>query len=171
MRARAGIDRIGRGTTERDAIIITEIPFQVNKARLIERIAELVNEKKIDGIADLRDESSRDGMRIVVELKRDAVPQIVLNKLYKLTPMQSTFGVINLAIVNGQPRVLKLRQMLEVLHRVPPRGGAPPHRVRPPQGARPRTHPRRPEQGDRRARLHHPAHPQRALGGRGARSG
>jgi DNA gyrase subunit A len=113
MRARAGIDRIGRGTTERDAIIITEIPYQVNKARLIERIAELVNEKKIDGIADLRDESSRDGMRVVVELKRDAIPQIVLNKLYKLTPMQSTFGVINLAIVQGQPRVLKLREMLE----------------------------------------------------------
>ena len=113
MRARAGIDRIGRGTTERDAIIITEIPYQVNKARLIERIAELVNEKKLDGIADLRDESSRDGMRVVVELKRDAVPQIVLNKLYKLTPMQSTFGVINLAIVAGQPRVLTLRQMLE----------------------------------------------------------
>jgi DNA gyrase subunit A len=113
MRARAGIDRIGRGTTERDAIIITEIPYQVNKARLIERIAELVNEKKLDGIADLRDESSRDGMRVVVELKRDAVPQIVLNKLYKLTPMQSTFGVINLAIVNGQPRVLTLRQMLD----------------------------------------------------------
>src|SRR5918998_4847500 len=113
MRARAGIDRIGRGQTERDAIIITEIPFQVNKARLIERIAELVNEKKIDGISDLRDESSRDGMRIVVELKRDAMPQIVLNKLYKLTPMQSTFGVINLAIVGGQPRVLTLRQMLD----------------------------------------------------------
>ncbi|HYY42749.1 MAG TPA: DNA gyrase subunit A, partial [Pyrinomonadaceae bacterium] len=99
MRARAGIDRIGRGQTERDAIIITEIPFQVNKARLIERIAELVNEKKLDGIADLRDESDRNGMRIVVELKRDAVPQIILNKLYKLTPMQSSFGVINLAIV------------------------------------------------------------------------
>ncbi|MDQ3804926.1 MAG: DNA gyrase subunit A [Acidobacteriota bacterium] len=113
MRARAGIDRIGRGSTERDAIIITEIPYQLNKARLIERIAELVNEKKIEGIADLRDESSRDGMRIVVELKRDAVPQIVLNKLYKLTPMQSTFGVINLAIVQGQPRVLTLKQMLE----------------------------------------------------------
>jgi DNA gyrase subunit A len=113
MRARAGIDRIGRGTTERDAIVITEIPFQVNKARLIERIAELVNEKKLEGISDLRDESDRDGMRIVVELKRDAVPQVILNKLYKLTPMQSSFGVINLAIVNGQPRVLNLKQMLE----------------------------------------------------------
>jgi len=113
LRARAGIDRIGRGQQERDAIVITEIPFQVNKARLIERIAELINEKKIEGISDLRDESDRTGMRIVVELKRDAVPQVVLNKLYKLTPMQSSFGVINLAIVNGQPRVLNLKQMLE----------------------------------------------------------
>lgn len=113
LRARAGIDRIGRGSQERDAIVITEIPFQVNKARLLERIAELINEKKIDGISDLRDESDRTGMRIVVELKRDAVPQVVLNKLYKLTPMQSSFGVINLAIVNGQPRVMNLKQMLE----------------------------------------------------------
>jgi len=113
LRARAGIDRIGRAAQERDAIVITEIPFQVNKARLIERIAELINEKKIDGISDLRDESDRTGMRIVVELKRDAVPQVVLNKLYKLTPMQSSFGVINLAIVNGQPRVLTLKGMLE----------------------------------------------------------
>ena len=113
LRARAGIDRIGRGTGERDAIIVTEIPFQVNKSRLIERIAELINEKKLEGVSDLRDESDRTGMRIVVELKRDAVPQIVLNKLYKLTPMQSSFGVINLAIVNGQPRVLNLKQMLE----------------------------------------------------------
>ncbi len=113
LRAKAGIDRIGRGTQERDAIVITEIPFQVNKARLIERIAELSNEKKLEGISDLRDESDRTGMRIVVELKRDAVPQVVLNKLFKLTPMQSSFGVINLAIVNGQPRVLNLKQMLE----------------------------------------------------------
>lgn len=113
LRARAGIDRIGRGAQERDAIVITEIPFQVNKARLIERIAELINEKKIEGISDLRDESDRTGMRIVAELKRDAVPQVVLNKLYKLTPMQSSFGVINLAIVNGQPRVLNLKEMLE----------------------------------------------------------
>ena len=113
MRAKASIDRIGRGTQERDAVIISEIPFQVNKARLIERIAELANEKKLEGIAEVRDESDRQGMRIVVELKRDAVPQVVLNKLFKLTPMQSSFGVINLAIVNGQPRVLNLKQMLE----------------------------------------------------------
>ncbi len=113
MRARAGIDRIGKGSSERDAIIITEIPYQLNKARLIERIAELVNEKKLDGISDLRDESNRVGMRIVVELKRDAVPQVVLNKLYKLTPMQSSFGINNLAILGGQPRILNLKQMLE----------------------------------------------------------
>src|SRR6266576_817343 len=113
MRAKASIDRIGRGSHERDAIIVTEIPFQVNKARLHERIAELANEKKIEGISEVRDESDRHGMRLVVELKRDAVPQIVLNKLFKMTPMQSSFGVINLAIVNGQPRVLNLKQILE----------------------------------------------------------
>ncbi|HVS82747.1 MAG TPA: DNA gyrase subunit A [Pyrinomonadaceae bacterium] len=113
MRAKASIDRIGRASHERDAVIISEIPFQVNKARLIERIADLANEKKLAGISEVRDESDRQGMRIVVELKRDAVPQVVLNKLFKLTPMQSSFGVINLAIVNGQPRVLNLKQMLE----------------------------------------------------------
>src|SRR5438132_1533411 len=90
MRARASIDRIGRGSHERDAVIVSELPFQVNKAKLIERIAELANEKKLEGIAEVRDESDRQGMRIVVELKRDAVPQVVLNKLFKLTPMQSS---------------------------------------------------------------------------------
>lgn len=113
MRARAAIDRIGRGSSERDAVIITEIPYQINKARLIEKIAELVHEKKLDGISELRDESNREGMRIVVELKRDAVPQVVLNKLYKLTPLQASFGIINIAIVDGQPRVLTLKEMLE----------------------------------------------------------
>jgi DNA gyrase subunit A len=113
MRARAGIDRIGRGNQERDAIVVTEIPYQVNKARLIEQIADLVNEKKLDGISDLRDESNREGMRIVIELKRDAIPQIVLNKLYKMTQLQTSFGVINLSIVDGQPRTLTLKQMLE----------------------------------------------------------
>jgi DNA gyrase subunit A len=112
MRAKAAIDRIGRGDRERDAVVITEIPFQVNKARLIEKIAELVHEKRLDGISELRDESSREGMRIVVELKRDAVPQVVLNKLYKLTPLQSSFGIINIAIVDGQPRLLNLKEML-----------------------------------------------------------
>jgi DNA gyrase subunit A len=113
MRAKAAIDRIGRGDRERDAVVVTEIPYQVNKARLIEKIAELVHEKKLDGISELRDESNREGIRIVVELKRDAVPQVVLNKLYKLTPLQSSFGIINIAIVDGQPRLLNLKEMLE----------------------------------------------------------
>ena len=113
MRARASIDRAGRAG-ERMAIVVTEIPYQVNKAKLLERIAELVNDKKIEGISDLRDESDREGMRIVMELKRDAIPDIVLNNLYKLTPMQQTFGVINLAIVNGQPRELNLIETLNI---------------------------------------------------------
>ena len=113
MRAKAAIDRVGRAERERDAVVVTEIPFQVNKARLIEKIAELVHEKKLEGISELRDESNREGMRIVIELKRDAVPQVVLNKLYKLTPMQSSFGIINIAIVDGQPKVLNLKEMLQ----------------------------------------------------------
>lgn len=113
MRARAAIDNIGRGDRERDAIVITEIPYQVNKAKLHEKIVELVHEKKVDGVSEVRDESSREGMRLVVELKRDAVPQVVLNKLFKLTAMQASFGIINIAIVRGQPRVLNLKEILE----------------------------------------------------------
>ncbi len=113
MRARAGIDRIGRGEREKDAIVVTEIPYQVNKAKLIEKIAELVHEKRLDGISELRDESNREGMRIVIEMKRDAIPQVVLNKLYKLTMMQASFGIISIAIIDGQPKVLNLKQMLE----------------------------------------------------------
>ena len=99
VRAKAAIDRVGRGERERDAVVITEIPYQVNKARLIEKIAELVQEKRLEGISEIRDESNREGIRVVIELKRDAVPQVVLNKLYKLTPMQSSFGIINIAIM------------------------------------------------------------------------
>nr|MDQ3043295.1 DNA topoisomerase 4 subunit A [Acidobacteriota bacterium] len=113
MRAKAAIDRIGRGDREKDAVVITEIPFQLNKARLIEKIAELVHEKRLDGISEIRDESNREGIRVVIELKRDAVPQVVLNKLYKLTPLQMSFGIINIAIVDGQPKVLNLKQILE----------------------------------------------------------
>src|SRR5258708_7648246 len=113
MRARAAIDRVGKAG-ERMAIVVTEIPYQVNKARLIERIAELINDKKIEGISDLRDESDREGMRIMIELKRDAIPDIVLNNLYKLTSMQQSFGVINLAIVNGQPKELTLIEALNL---------------------------------------------------------
>ena len=97
----------------RNCIIVSEIPYMVNKARLIENIANLVKDKRIEGIHTIRDESDRDGMRIVIELKKDAVPQIVLNKLYSYTQLQDTVGVILLALVNGEPKVLTLKQMLE----------------------------------------------------------
>src|SRR5437016_8128933 len=117
MRARASIERQGK---DRDSIIVTEIPYQVNKARLIEKIAELVNEKRLEGVGDVRDESDRHGMRIVIELRRGEPGLVILNNLYKLTPMQTTFGVINLAIVNGQPKVLSLIELLRLFveHRV-----------------------------------------------------
>ncbi len=110
MRALAVIETDKR--TGRASIVVREIPYQVNKTRLIERIADLVNDKRIDGIADLRDESDRDGMRIVIELKRDAEPRVVLNQLFKLTPMQESYGLIMLAIRDGRPRELSLRDML-----------------------------------------------------------
>src|SRR5271168_455097 len=105
MRAKAGIEEMGK---ERQSIVVTEIPYQVNKSKLVERIAELVNEKIIDDISDVRDESDRDGMRIVIELKRGAEPQIILNQLYKHSQMQESFSMIFLAVVNGQPRELAL---------------------------------------------------------------
>ena len=110
MRARAEIEEDER--TGKSTIIVTEIPFQVNKARLIQKIAELVRDKKLEGITDLRDESDRDGMRIVIELRRDMIPEIVLNNLYKMTAMQSSFGINLLAIVHGQPRTMSLKEVL-----------------------------------------------------------
>ena len=110
VRAKTEIEEHGNG---RYRIIVTELPYQVNKARLIENIADLVKDKRIDGISDLRDESDREGMRIVIELKRDANPQIVLNQLFKNTQMQDTFGAIMLALVNSKPKILTLREMLE----------------------------------------------------------
>jgi len=115
MRGVAEIQQIkSPGRPEKDAVIITELPFQTNKAGLIERIADLVNDKKLDGISDIRDESDRDGMRIVIELKRDAYPQVVLNNLFKLTPLQNNFSANILALVNGEPTTLSLRKMLDV---------------------------------------------------------
>ncbi|MBD2197975.1 MULTISPECIES: DNA topoisomerase (ATP-hydrolyzing) subunit A [Calothrix] len=115
MRGVANIETVEqRGRPEREAIIITELPYQTNKAALIEKIAELVNDKRIEGIADIRDESDRDGMRIVIELKRDAYPRVVLNNLYKQTPLQANFGANMLALVNGEPQTLTLKQFLEV---------------------------------------------------------
>jgi len=111
MRARVVVEE--KESTGRSALIVNEIPYQVNKARLSEQIVELVLEKKLEGISAVRDESDRDGMRLVIELKRDAIPAVVLNQLYKHTPMQSTFGVINLALVHGQPKVMNLKELLQ----------------------------------------------------------
>jgi DNA gyrase subunit A len=110
MRARAAIEEGGK--KGKDHIVITEIPYQINKARLIEQMAGLVNDKRIDGVTDIRDESDRDGIRVVLDLRRDAVPKVILNNLYKHTQMQETFGAIFLAIVNNRPQVLNLKQMI-----------------------------------------------------------
>jgi DNA gyrase subunit A len=110
MRSRTAIEEIRK---DREAIIISEIPYQVNKSRMIERIAEAVEEELVEGISDVRDESDRQGVRVVVELKRDAVAEIVLNQLYEHTPLQTGFGVNALALVGGQPKILNLKQMLQ----------------------------------------------------------
>ena len=109
MRAKAHIETLANG---KPRIIVTELPYQVNKARLVEKIAELVRDKEIDGITDLRDESDRDGMSVVIELRKDSNPQVVLNQLYKHTQLQESFGAIMLALVDGRPRVLNLKEML-----------------------------------------------------------
>jgi DNA gyrase subunit A len=111
MRARAVVEE--RESTGKQQIVVAEIPYQVNKARLVEQIAEQVRERRIEGIGDLRDESDRDGMRVVIELKRDANAEVVLNQLYKHTQMQTTFGAIMLALVDGQPKVMALKEILE----------------------------------------------------------
>ena len=110
IRGRGFVEKVGKN---RERIVISEIPYQVNKTRLLEKIAELVKEKKIEGVSDIRDESDKDGMRIVIEVKRDAMPLVILNRLYKFTQMEVSFGIILLAIVNGQPQVLKLKEFLE----------------------------------------------------------
>jgi DNA gyrase subunit A len=115
MRGVASIETLEqRGRPDREAIIITQLPYQTNKAMLIERIAEMVNEKRLEGISDVRDESDRDGMRMVIELKRDAYPRVVLNNLYKQTPLQSNFGANMLALVNKDPQLLTIKNFLEV---------------------------------------------------------
>jgi len=111
MRATTHFEEIDRG--QRNAIIVDELPYQVNKRSLLERIAELVNEKKIEGISDIRDESDKSGMRVVIELKRGEVPEVILNNLYKNTQLQDTFGMNMVALVDGQPKLLNLKQMLE----------------------------------------------------------
>ncbi|MEY4127414.1 MAG: hypothetical protein RL737_1603, partial [Bacteroidota bacterium] len=109
MRGKAEIEEV----QGREQIIITEIPYQVNKAEMIKKIAELVNDKKIEGISDLRDESDRNGMRVVVEIKRDAIANVVLNKLYKFSSLQTSFSVNNICLVDGRPRLLNLREIID----------------------------------------------------------
>ena len=111
MRGKVAIETIRK---EREALIVTEIPYQVNKATMVERIAELVKEKKIEGIGDLRDESDREGYRVVIELKRDAVPDVVLNQLYRFTPLQTSFGVNMVALDSGRPRIMHLKDLLSI---------------------------------------------------------
>ncbi|HVR62824.1 MAG TPA: DNA gyrase subunit A [Polyangia bacterium] len=117
MRARTAIEENAK--TGRKSIVATEIPYQVNKAKMIEKIAELVRDKRIEGISDIRDESDRDGMRVVIDLRKDAVPEVVLNNLWKMTPMQESFGINMLAIVEGRPQILSLKQSLQhfIAHR------------------------------------------------------
>jgi DNA gyrase subunit A len=117
VRAKASVET---GRNDRQSIVVTEIPYQVNKANLIEKIADLINEKKLEDIADIRDESDRDGLRVVLELKRDANAEVVLNNLYKHTQMQTTFGVIILALVEGRPKILTLRDLIQLFiqHRI-----------------------------------------------------
>src|SRR5450631_1614569 len=116
IRARANVEEFD-ARNGRQAIIVTELPYQVNKARLLERIADLVRNKEIDGIAELRDESDKDGMRVVIELKRGEVAEIVLNNLYAQTPMETVFGINMVALLDGQPRLMSLREMLDAFLR------------------------------------------------------
>jgi DNA gyrase subunit A len=116
VRGRTHIEPLGE-RSDREAIVITELPYQVNKARLIERIAELVREKKLEGISELRDESDKDGMRVVIELKRGELPDVVLNNLFKHTPLQSVFGINMVGLVDGQPKLLSLKELIEAFLR------------------------------------------------------
>ena len=128
---------------------------------MVERIAELVRDKKIEGIADLRDESDRDGYRVVIELKRDAMPDVVLNQLYRFTPLQSTFGANMVALDGGRPLVMNLKDLLACLHRVPRGGDLAAHQASARQGARPRPCAGRPRHRGRQYRRGDPAHPRR----------
>ena len=115
MRARTHFEDLEKGS--RQSIIIDELPYQVNKANLLIRIGELVRDKKIEGISDLRDESDKSGMRVVIELKRGEVPEVILNNLHKETQMQDTFGMNMVALIDGQPRLMNLKQILEAFLR------------------------------------------------------
>ena len=142
MRAKCHFEDIDRG--QRQAIIVDEMPYQVNKKTLLERMAELVHEKKLEGISHIQDETDKSGMRVVIELKRGEVPEVVLNNLYKQTQLQDTFGMNMVALIDGQPKLLQPEGADRGLPAAPPRSGHAPHRVRAAQGARARPRARRP---------------------------
>jgi hypothetical protein len=155
MRAKCHFEDIDRG--QRQAIIVDEIPYQVNKKTLLERIAELVHEKKLEGISHIQDESDKSGMRVVIELKRGEVPEVVLNNLYKQTQLQDTFGINMVALIDGQPAV-QPEAADRHLPRAPARGGHAAHGVRAAQGARARPRARRPGGGAGQHRRVHRDH-------------
>ena len=142
MRAKCHFEDIDRG--QRQAIIVDELPYQVNKKTLQERMAELVHEKKIEGISHIQDESDKSGMRLVIELKRGEVPEVVLNNLYKQTQLQDTFGINMVALIDGQPQPVQPEGPDPGLPAAPPRSGDAPHGVHPAQGARARPRAGRP---------------------------
>ncbi len=148
------IDKVGG----RQAIIVTELPYQVNKARLLERIAELVRNKEIDGISELRDESDKDGMRVVIELKRGEVSEVVLNNLFAQTPLETVFGINMVALIDGQPEAPRPQGNARGIPAAPARNRHAPYHFRSRQGPRPRPHPRRPRRRARQHRRGHRAH-------------
>ena len=164
MRAKVEVEELRK---EREALIVTEIPYQVNKATLIEKIAELVRDKRVEGISDLRDESDRDGMRIVIELKRDAVADVVLNQLWRFTALQSSFAANMIALNGGRPEMLTLKDFLTRLRRFPRRGRDTAHQDSAQQGARRRPSAGRPRHRGRQYRRSDPPHPHVARRGRG----
>ena len=157
MRAKCHFEDIDKG--QRQSIIVDELPYQVNKKTLQERIAELVHEKKIEGISHIQDESDKSGMRLVIELKRGEVPEVVLNNLYKQTQLQDTFGINMVALVDGQPRAVQPEGPDPGVPGAPPRSGDAPHGVQPAQGARTRPRAGRPGGGAGQHRRLHPHHP------------
>ena len=166
-KGRGSILMRGRVTTEtirkeREALIVTEIPYQVNKAAMIEKIAELVREKRIEGISDIRDESDRQGMRVVIELKRDAMADVVLNQLYRFSPLQTTFGANMVALIGGRPEQLNLKDMIRAFTEFREEVVGAAHQVPAAQGARPRPCAGRPRHRRRQYRRGDRADPQGA---------
>ena len=156
MRGRVAIETIRK---EREALIVTEIPYQVNKATMIEKIAEMVRDKRIEGISDIRDESDRHGMRVVIELHREAMADVVLNQLYRFSALQTSFGANMVALNGGRPETMNLKDMLVGLRRLPRGGRRPADEVPARQGARPGARARRPRHRRREHRRGDPHHP------------